>query len=164
YTSSHLFAEPEPGGGAWGSWAPLVGPGRAVDTDRFFVVSSNMLGSSYGSTSPRSLDPATGQPYGPDFPRITVADMVRAQRRLLEALGVRELVAVVGPSYGGFQAFTWAVEFPDFMRGIAPVTTAPSTGRAVDVAALRRLLAADPGWNDGRYHGSDGPLMTMIGI
>ena len=149
YTSSHLFADG--GAAAEGSWSPLVGPGRAIDTDRFFVVSSNMLGSSFGSTGPASLDPATGRPYGPDFPRLTLADIVTAQRRLLDQLGVRELAAVVGPSYGGFQAFAWGVEFPDFVRALVPVTTAPRMAGAIAVDALRARLAADPAWNGGRY-------------
>jgi homoserine O-acetyltransferase len=149
YTSSHLFVIGGPGGE--GSWNLLVGPGRPVDTDRFFVVSSNMLGSSYGSTGPGSPSPATGRPYGPDFPPIVLADIVAAQRRLLEGLGVRELHAVVGPSYGGFQAFAWGVEHPDFVRAIAPVTTAPRAMAGINVEALRARLAADPRWNGGRY-------------
>src|ERR1041384_7059143 len=99
YTSSHQFADG--GAAAEGSWSALVGPGRAIDTDRFFVVSSNMLGSSFGSTGPGSPDPATGRPYGPDFPRLTLADIVAAQRRLLDQLGVRQLAAVVRPPSGG---------------------------------------------------------------
>jgi homoserine O-acetyltransferase len=148
YTSSHLFADAS---AADGSWAPLVGPARPIDTDRFFVVSSNMLGSSYGSTAPHSIDPETGRAYGPDFPRITLGDIVSAQRRLLDRLGVRELVAVVGPSYGGFQAFTWGVEFPELVRALVPVTTAPRVAGTMAVDALRRRLAADPRWNGGRY-------------
>ena len=149
YTSSHRFADG--GAAAEGSWSPLVGPGCAIDTERFFVVSSNMLGSSYGSTGPASLDPATGRAYGPDFPPITLRDIVTAQRCLLDRLGVRELAAVVGPSYGGFQAFAWGVEFPEFVRALAPVTTAPRMAGAIAVDALRGRLAADPGWGDGRY-------------
>ena len=149
YTSSHRFAEG--GAAAEGSWAPLVGPGRAIDTDRFFVVSSNMLGSSYGSTGPASLDPRTGRAYGPEFPPITLGDIVTAQRRLLEQLGVRELAAVVGPSYGGFQAFAWGAEFPEFVRALVPVTTAPRMAGAIAVDALRAVLAAAPAWNGGRY-------------
>ena len=152
YTSSHRFAEA--GSAADGSWRELVGPGRAIDTDRLFVVSSNMLGSSYGSTGPRSVDPATGRAYGPEFPAITLIDIVAAQRRLLDQLGVRELVAVVGPSYGGFQAFAWGVAFPDFVRAVVPVTTAPRMAGAIGVAALRRRLADDPAWCDGRYEPS----------
>jgi homoserine O-acetyltransferase/O-succinyltransferase len=161
YTSSHLFADG--GAASEGAWGPLVGPGCAIDTQRFFVVSSNMLGSSYGSTGPASIDPATGRVYGPDFPRITLADIVGAQRRLLDRLGVRELAAVVGPSYGGFQAFAWGVEYPDFVRALVPVTTAPRTSGAIPVEALRQRLAASPAWNDGRYEpGAMVELMTQI--
>jgi homoserine O-acetyltransferase len=158
YTSSHLFAEPA--GSAQGGWDVLVGPGRAIDTDRYFVVSSNMLGSSYGSTAPRSIDPARGRAYGPDFPRIALEDIVAAQRRLLDRLGVHELIAVIGPSYGGFQAFTWGVEFPDFVRALVPVTTSLTVGLAIDLEALRRRFAADPSWNAGHHYGTDG----MVGV
>jgi homoserine O-acetyltransferase len=160
YTSSHLFAEPSGASASEGSWGVLVGPGRAIDTDRYFVVSSNMLGSSYGSTAPRSIDPSSGRAYGPGFPRITLEDIVTAQRRLLDRLGVHELVAVIGPSYGGFQAFTWGVEFPGFVRALVPVTTAPTAGGAIDVDGLRARLAAEPSWNGGQHYESDG----MIGI
>jgi homoserine O-acetyltransferase len=149
YTSNHLFADGV--GAAEGSWAPLVGPGLAIDTDRWFVVSSNMLGSSYGSTAPCSVDPRTGRRHGPQFPPITLGDIVTAQRRLLDRLGVRELAAVVGPSYGGFQAFAWGVEFPEFVRALVPVTTAPRTAGAIPVEPMRQRLAADPRWNGGRY-------------
>lgn len=157
FTSSHQFIED-------GGWASLLGPGRPLDTDRYFVVSSNMLGSSFGSTAPASINPASGRPYGPDFPPITVADMVLAQRRLLDALGVQQLVAVIGPSYGGFQAFTWGVEFPDFMRGLVPVESAPTAQVPFDDAALLRRLAADPHWNGGHYYGGEGVLQTMTAL
>lgn len=157
FTSSHQFIEQ-------GGWGSLLGPGRPLDTDRFFVVSSNMLGSSFGSTAPASIDPASGRPYGPDFPAITVADMVLAQRRLLDALGVQQLVAVIGPSYGGFQAFTWGVEFPDFMRALVPVESAPRAQQPFDDAALLRRLAGDPQWNGGHYYGSHGVLQTMTAL
>ena len=106
----------DPGGSTGeGSWNELVGPGKAVDTNRFFAICPNMLGSSYGSTNAASLDPATGKPYGPRFPDITVSDIVATQRLLLDDLGIEKLVAIVGPSYGGFQAFQWAVHYPDAM-------------------------------------------------
>lgn len=160
YTSSHLFADD---GAVDGSWAPLVGPGRTIDTDRMFVVSSNMLGSSYGSTGPSSVDPATGRTYGPDFPPITLGDIVGAQRRLLDGLGVRELAAVIGPSYGGFQAFAWGIEFPDFVRALVPVTTAPRIAGGIAVEALRGRLSADPRWRGGRYEpGALVDTMTAI--
>jgi len=158
YTSSHLFAD-----GAEGDWSTLIGPGRPIDTNRCFVISSNMLGSSFGSTAPRSLNPATLRPYGPEFPRLTVADIVAAQRRLLEQLGVEHLIAVVGPSYGGAQAFTWGVEYPDFMSGLVPVCTGirfPGRGGA----PLRERFAADPGWNGGDYYATGGMprMMTTL--
>jgi homoserine acetyltransferase len=90
-----------------------------------FVVASNMLGSSFGSTNAGSIDPQTGEAYGPDFPNITIRDILAAQKALLDHLGVRHLVAVAGPSYGGYQAFQWAVAYPDFMDAIVPVNTAP---------------------------------------
>src|SRR5579863_2040311 len=114
YTSSHRMIDSN-AGSSEGSWTTLVGPGAPIDTRRDFVVCSNMLGSSYGSTNAASRDPRTGRPYGPRFPNITLPDIVTAQRHLLEHLGVKHLRAVVGPSYGGFQAFQWAVTFPDFM-------------------------------------------------
>lgn len=163
YTSSHLFADGGPAASE-GSWAALVGPGRAIDTERYFVVSSNMLGSAFGSTAPRSMNPATGRPYGPDFPAITLADIVNAQRRLLDILGVNELIAVVGPSYGGFQAFTWATLHPGFMRGIVPTVTglrAPGS----DIAALEARFASDPNWNAGHYYALPGGIdATMASI
>src|SRR5712692_4234518 len=171
FTSSHHAAgryapgkaprgvlEDEPG---W--WEALVGPGRAIDTDRLFAVSSNMLGSSYGSTSPASLDPATGKPYGPDFPAITLADIVRAQRLLLEHLGVRHLVAVAGPSFGGYQAFQWAVTFPDFMDGIVAAVTAPKgSGGERAIRDLIAQLAKHPNWNGGFYYDRGGIRSAMI--
>lgn len=161
YTSSHHAAGRYRPGGAPvglaedqpGYWDKLIGPGKAIDTDRFFVVSSNMLGSSYGSTAPQSRDARTGKRYGPDFPRIAVADIVAAQRLLLDSLGVKHLVAVAGPSYGGFQAFQWAVSYPGFMSGIVPAVTAPSSSTTPE--STRRLLdrlATDPGWRGGRYY------------
>ena len=107
YTSGPRMIEPGVASSE-GAWSSLVGPGAPIDTGRYFVVCSNMLGSSYGSTNAASVDPRTGRRYGSRFPRITVADIVTAQKRLLEHLGVAHLRAVVGPSYGGFQAFQWA--------------------------------------------------------
>jgi homoserine O-acetyltransferase len=102
YTSSHHAAGHNPANGNQpGWWDGLIGPGKAIDTDRLFVVASNMLGSSYGSTNGASIDPRSGKPYGSGFPAITVRDIVGAQKSLLDSLGVRHLVAVTGPSYGG---------------------------------------------------------------
>src|SRR5438445_3072903 len=103
YTSSHHAAGRSPANGNQpGWWDGLIGPGKAIDTDRLFVVSSNMLGSSFGSTNGASLNPRTGKPYGPDFPAITVRDIIAIEKTLLEPLRVKHLGAVAGPSYGGY--------------------------------------------------------------
>lgn len=158
----------DPGGSTGeGSWNELVGPGKAVDTDRFFVICPNMLGSAYGSTNAASIDPATGKPYGPRFPDITVSDIVATQRALLDHLGIERLVAIVGPSYGGFQAFQWAVDYPGMMRGIAAVVTSPVVPRQRAEDNVERLLAAlsqHPNWNGGDYYDRGGVLESMIAI
>src|SRR5271155_4366591 len=131
YTASHHFAGRSAANGSQpGSWDGLIGPGKAIDTDKLFVVASNMLGSSFGSTNGASLDPRTGKPYGPDFPAITVRDIVAAQKALIEMLGVRHLAAVAGPSYGGYQAFQWAVAYPGMMDAVVAVVTAPKSRNA----------------------------------
>ena len=158
----------DPGGSTGeGSWNALVGPGQAVDTNRFFAICPNMLGSSYGSTNAASVDPKTGRRYGPDFPDITVRDIVATQRLLLDNLGIEKLVAIVGPSYGGFQAFQWAVDYPDAMKGIAPVVTAPHMPRERsegNVARLMAPLSQDPNWNGGDYYDFGGVLESMTQI
>jgi homoserine O-acetyltransferase/O-succinyltransferase len=158
----------DPGGPTGeGSWSEIVGPGKAIDTSRCFVVCPNMLGSSYGSTNAASIDPSTGKRYGPNFPDITVGDIVATQRRLLDDLGIEKLVAIVGPSYGGFQAFQWAIDYPDAMRGIAAVVTAPAVPRERSEGNLLHLyatLSKDPHWNDGDYYDQGGVLESMIQI
>lgn len=138
---------------AEGSWAPLLGPGRPLDTDRFFIVCSNMLGSSFGSTGPSSARPGTSQPWGPDFPRITLADIVAAQHRLLQALGVRHLRAVVGPSYGGFQALQWALDFPDEVDAAGVVVSGLFSPGGLDADSARAKYADHPGWHGGWHYG-----------
>jgi homoserine O-acetyltransferase len=166
FTSNHHAAgrsaetDPQPG-----YWDGLIGPGKAIDTDRYFVVSSNMLGSSYGSTAPRSINPATGKPYGPDFPLVTLRDIVTAQKAMLDSLGVRHLVAVAGPSFGGYQAFQWAVTFPDHMSGIVPVVSAPrGSGGEQAVQTLLAQLARDPNWNGGWYYDRGGVAATLAAM
>jgi homoserine O-acetyltransferase len=162
YTSSQHMAGRYAGGngaatGAEGSWDGLVGPGKAIDTDKLFVVSSNMLGSSYGSTGPAFLNTYTRESYGPSFPDITLVDIVNAQRALLEGIGVKRLVAVAGPSYGGYQTFQWGVTHPDFMDGLVPVVSAPKGGGGqASVDALTTQLAKDPHWNNGWYYDNGG--------
>jgi homoserine O-acetyltransferase/O-succinyltransferase len=169
YTGSHHAAGRNPANGNQpGSWDGLIGPGKPIDTDKLFVVASNMLGSSFGSTNAASLNPPTGKPYGPDFPAIGIRDIVTAQKALLDSLGVKHLVAVAGPSYGGYQAFQWAVAYPDFMDAIVPVNTAPwaSVNTDKQLAELEARLAADPEWRGGHYHGQAGckTVLTEIRI
>jgi len=160
YTSGHQMIE-SGAGSSEGAWSTLVGPGAAIDTDRYYVVCSNMLGSSYGSTNAASIDPRTGRPYGSTFPHLTVADIVTAQHHLLAHLGVRHLRAVVGPSYGGFQAFQWGVTFPDFMDGIVPVVTSPLPPQSDRIAGLMKWFEPDPNWNNGDYYDNGGVKDTM---
>ena len=157
YTSGQHMAGRAGANGAEGSWDGLVGPGKAIDTDRLYVVSSNMLGSSFGSTNPAFANPATGKPYGPDFPDITLVDIVNAQKALLEWLGVMHLVAVAGPSFGGYQTFQWGVTHPEFMDGLVVVVSAPKgSGGEAAVKSLVDTLAKDPNWNGGNYYDKGG--------
>jgi homoserine O-acetyltransferase len=160
YTSGQRMIEPGIASSE-GAWSTLVGPGAPIDTDRYFVVCSNMLGSSYGSTNAASIDPRTGQPYGSRFPRIEMTDIIGAQKRLLEHLGVRHLRAVVGPSYGGFQAFQWGVTYPDFMDGIVPVVSSPRPPNSDRIAGLLKWFEPDPNWNGGDYYGTGGVKETL---
>ena len=138
--------------GGW--WEPMVGPGLAIDTDTFFVVCSNVLGGCSGSTGPASVDPGSGRPYGMRFPVVTIRDMVRAQKRLLDALGVQSLALVAGGSIGGQQALEWAVEFPDFVRKAVPVAATGALGpQGIGMSEIgRRAIMADPDWQDGDYY------------
>jgi len=165
YTSSHHAAGKNASGkhgrgvteGVAGWFDALIGPGKAVDTDRHFVISVNALGSAHGSSGPNTIDPRTKKPYGPTFPEITMRDMVASQKLLVDSLGLSGLVAVVGPSMGGFQSFQWAASFPGFMRGIAASVTAPrAPGRSGGLEALQKRLASDPNWNDGWYYENGG--------
>jgi homoserine O-acetyltransferase/O-succinyltransferase len=151
-------------GSSEGAWSTLVGPGAPIDTDRYFVVCSNMLGSSFGSTNAASIDPRTGKPYGSRFPKIAVTDIVTAQKRLLAHLGVTHLRAVVGPSYGGFQAFQGAVTFPDFMDGVVPVVTSPLPPTSDRVEGLMKWFGKDPNWNGGDYYDKGGVHDTLTAL
>jgi len=137
---------------AEGSWSDLVGRGKAVDSNRYFVIAPNMLGSCYGSTGPGSIDPRTGARYRLSFPRITLEDIVGLQKHLLDDLGVKRLHAAIGPSFGGYQSWQWAVQYPDFVERIASAVSAPfNPGGAGASETVRAQLAAMPGWHDGAY-------------
>ncbi|MFG1699659.1 homoserine O-acetyltransferase [Nonomuraea sp. NPDC049309] len=141
---------------ALGWWDGMIGPGKAFDTDRYFVVSTNLLGGCRGTTGPSSIDPATGRPYGSDFPVITVGDMVRTQRAFLDALGVERLAAVAGGSLGGMQALEWAVSYPDQVDSIVVIASTHALhpqGVAWNAIA-RESIMRDPAWQGGHYYGT----------
>jgi homoserine O-acetyltransferase len=150
-TSSHLAAEPPTLDRRIGWGAGQIGPGLLYDTDRYFVISSNVLGSAYGSTSAASVNPATGRPWGRDFPFVAMEDVVRAQERLVRSFGIERLKAVAGCSLGGFQAYQWAVTFPDRMDRIIATDTAAhdSFGLAAAIPALIDRFSRNPAWHDG---------------
>ncbi len=137
-----------------GWWDSAIGPGKAFDTDRFFVICSNIIGSCYGSTGPGSLDPATGKPYGLTFPVVTIGDMVRVQERLLDHLGIARLLCVVGGSLGGMQALEWAAHHPERVRAAIPLaTTARSNAMHIALSEVgRQAIYADPNWQGGDYY------------
>src|ERR1700692_2218416 len=139
-----------------GWWDGMIGPGKAFDTNRFFVVSTNLLGGCRGTTGPSSTNPATGRPYGSDFPVITVADMVRTERAFLDEIGMTRLAAVAGGSLGGMQALEWAVLYGDEVDAIIPIASTHALhpqGGAWNAIA-RSAITADPDWQSGHYHGT----------
>lgn len=146
-----------------GWWNNLVGPGKAVDTRRFHVVCANVLGGCQGSTGPSSTNPATGRPYGLKFPFVTIRDMVRAQKLLLDHLGIAELHAVIGGSMGGMQALLFAIEYPQFVRRVlAMATTARESAQAIAFNEVgRQAIMQDPAWNDGEYPRDGGPRVGL---
>lgn len=153
---SHAAGEPDEEYRRGGWWHPLIGPGRPVDTERYFVVCSNVLGGCSGSTGPASRDPVSGRPYGMRFPLVTIRDMVRAQKRLLEELGIERLELVAGGSIGGQQALEWAVEFPGFARRVIPVAATGALGpQGIGMSEIgRRAIMSDPDWQGGDYYGT----------
>ncbi len=153
-----------------GWWDMMVGPGKGIDTDKYFVVCSNFLGGCSGTTGPCSTNPKTGKSYGLDFPFITIADMVKVQKLLLDKLGVKEILAVIGGSMGGMQVLEWAIEYPDFVRSAIPIATTTRLGAqsiAFD-AVGRNAILNDPNFADGQYENGNGPdrglaMARMIG-
>jgi homoserine O-acetyltransferase/O-succinyltransferase len=143
-------------GRSLGWWDGMIGPGKAFDTDRFFVVSTNLLGGCRGTTGPSSIDPLTGRPYGSGFPVITVGDMVRAQRAFLLEIGITRLAAVAGGSLGGMQALEWAILYGDDVKAIIPIasTHALHTQGVAWNAIARNAIVADPDWQGGHYYGT----------
>ena len=149
-----------------GWWDGMIGPGKAFDTNRYFVISTNLLGGCRGTTGPSSINPTTQVPYGSDFPVITVADMVRVERAFLDELGISTLVAVAGGSLGGMQALEWAILYPSFVTAIIPIATTHALnpqGIAWNAIA-RSAIMTDPNWNDGHYYGTQGSPKSGMAI
>ncbi|MEN0073481.1 MAG: homoserine O-acetyltransferase [Paracraurococcus sp.] len=157
-TGDQYVAEPHPLTGKPGWWDSIVGPGKPLDTDRYFLICANVLGGCMGSTGPQEemTDAAgrgLGRPWGTDFPSVTIRDMVRAQKRLVEHLGIERLLAVVGGSMGGMQVLEWAASFPETVFAAAPIATA-AYHSAQNIAfheVGRAAIHADPAWRGGRY-------------
>lgn len=153
-----------------GWWDNMVGPGRAFDTNKYHIICSNIISGCKGSTGPPSINPESGKPYGLAFPVVTIKDMVNAQKRLIDNLGIEKLLCVVGGSLGGMQALQWAVSYPQAVRLAIPIATTPklsAQGIAFD-AVGRYAIMADPKWKNGDYYGESGPdvglaVARMIG-
>ena len=147
--------------GDW--WAPMFGPGRALDPGKDFIVCSNILGSCYGSTGPGTTDPATGRPYGPDFPRLSIRDMVGVQRELLRALGVQRVRCVLGGSLGAMQVLEWAAMYPDLVESIVPIAGSErhSAWCIAWSETQRQAIFADPSYADGRYDQANPPASGL---
>lgn len=147
-----------------GWWNNIIGPGKPIDTNRYFVICSNCLGGCQGSTGPKSLNPKTGRPYNMDFPLVSIADMVRAQYLMItEGLGLSSLYAVVGGSMGGMQVLQWGIDYPDFVRKLIPMaTTARQNAQAIAFNEVGRLaIMQDPDWKDGAYASGHGPNVGL---
>jgi len=153
-------------GKSLGWWDGMIGPGKAFDTDRYFVVSTNLLGGCRGTTGPASINPATDRPYGSDFPVITVADMVRTERAFLHVLGVERLAAVAGGSLGGMQALEWAILYPDQVDAIVPIasTHALQPQGVAWNAIARESILRDAGWQRGHYYGTGRTADAGMGV
>jgi len=161
----HHPTDPAPG---W--WDVMIGPGKGLDTDRYFVICANIIGGCKGSTGPGSVDPATGRPYGLTFPVVTIKDMVAAQRRLLAHLGIERLLGVIGGSMGGMQVLQWVADYPELVRLAIPIaTTARLSPQAIALNEVgRQAIMADPRWREGDYYGHEPPraglaIARMVG-
>jgi homoserine O-acetyltransferase len=153
-----------------GWWDNMIGPGKAFDTDKYFIICSNILGGCRGSTGPSSISPAKGKPYGLDFPLVTVKDMVNVQRSLVDYLGIDRLLSVAGGSMGGMQALQWVASYPERVCSAIPIaSTATHSPQQIAFNEVgRQAIMADPNWNDGNYYGKDLPakglsLARMVG-
>lgn len=142
-----------------GWWDVMIGPGKAFDTGKYFVICANLLGSCYGTTGPSSINPETGKPYGLSFPLVTISDMVRTQRELIDHLGIRRIRAITGGSMGGMQAIEWALLYPQLVDSIILIATAArSTPQSIAMHKVGlRAIMDDPNWDGGNYYGKEPP-------
>lgn len=159
----HAFSGDAHAAGTAGWWSQMIGPGLAFDTDRYFVISSNVLGGCRGTTGPSSIDPDSGHRYAMHFPVITIADMVRLQKMLIDHLGIPRLLAVSGGSMGGMQALEWAVAYPDSVAASIPIaSTAHHSAQQIAFDEVgRQAIMADPDWNEGNYYNSRPPARGL---
>ncbi len=146
-----------------GWWDNMIGPGKAFDTNKYFVICGNVLGGCRGTTGPSSIDPATGCPYAMSFPVITISDMVRLQKKLIDHLGIERLLAVAGGSMGGMQALEWAVAYPESVVAALPIaaTLRHSAQQIAFNEVGRQAIIADPDWNEGNYYGRKPPARGL---
>lgn len=146
-----------------GWWNDMIGPGRAFDTDRYFIISSNVIGGCRGSTGPSSVNPETNRPYGLDFPLITIRDMVNAQRHLIDHLGIEKLLCVAGGSMGGMQVLQWVISYPERVCSAIPIaTTLKHTPQQIAFNEVgRQAVIADPDWKGGNYYGGRLPAKGL---
>lgn len=156
-TGDQYVASVNPVTGRPGWWTTMVGPGRPIDTNRYFVICSNVIGGCMGSTGPASMNPATGRPYGLDLPVITIRDMVRAQAKLIDHLGIEQLFCVAGGSMGGMQVLQWAALYPERLFSALPLATGArhSSQNIAFHEVGRQAIMADPDWRGGRYYEYD---------
>jgi len=159
----HAFSGDAHAGGDGGWWEKMIGPGKAFDTDRYFVICSNVLGGCRGTTGPGSINPQTGCPWAMSFPLVSIGDMVRLQKMLIDHLGISRLLAVTGGSMGGMQALEWAVTYPESVACAIPIaTTARHSAQQIAFNEVgRQAIVADPDWNEGNYYGSRGPARGL---
>ncbi len=146
-----------------GWWDNMIGPGKGIDTDKYFVVCSNVLGGCMGSTGPASINPKTGEPYGMRFPFVTIADMVRAQKALMDHLGIEKILSMTGGSMGGMQVLQWTIQYPEMVRSAMPLaTTMRHSALAIAFNEVaRQAIITDPNWNDGDYYKEKKPDLGL---
>jgi homoserine O-acetyltransferase len=149
--------------GKAGWWDSMIGSGKAFDTDEYFIICSNVLGGCQGTTGPSSVNPETGVPYGMLFPVITIGDMVKLQKMLVDSLGIQKLLAVAGGSMGGMQALQWAAAYPEMVRTVIPIaTTARHSAQQIAFNEVaRQSIMADPDWNGGNYYDKQPPARGL---